>query len=139
MSRWILHSESTFTASHALTSYLGEPEESHEHQWRVAIQVGTDQLHSEGYALDFHLVHALLAEATEPLDGTELNQHPVVGTPSPTAERVAEVLAEDLGPKCEEIGGTLLMVSVWEGPDNRVDLVIEDSSSSRWKNRRSRR
>ena len=126
MSRWILHSNSVFTASHALTLYLGEPEESHEHQWQVAIQVGTDELNAEGYALDFHQVHALLAEATAPLDGTDLNQHPVIGKPSPTAERVAEVLAEYLGPRCAEIGGKLLMVSVWEGPENRVDLVVAD-------------
>ena len=65
------------------------------------------------------------ADWNAPLDRADLNDHPEIGQPSPTAERVAEVLAEKLGPQYEKIGGTLLSVSVWEGPDNRVDLVLE--------------
>jgi 6-pyruvoyl-tetrahydropterin synthase len=123
--RWVLHSRAEFEATHALTLYLGEPEAPHSHSWQVAIRVGTDALNAEAYALDFHQVHAMLAEATSPLDGSDLNRHPEIGTPSPTAERLAEHLAEVLAPRCSEIGGTLLTVSVWEGPENRVDLVLE--------------
>lgn len=125
MSRWVVHAHSEFTARHALTSYLGEPEASHEHRWRAAIRVGVEALNDEGYAIDFHLVQRALAEETAPLAGSDLNRHPRIGAHSPSAERVAEFLAEGLGERLAGSGGRLLSVSVWEGPDNRVDLVLE--------------
>jgi 6-pyruvoyl-tetrahydropterin synthase len=101
-------------------------EEAHDHEWRVEVRVGTENLNTEGYALDFHEVHRILADAVKPLDGLNLNRHPDIGRPSPTAERVAEVLAESLAPSYEAVGGLLLSVSIWEGPENRVDLVLEE-------------
>lgn len=124
MSRWVYHSTAEFEARHALTSYLGKPEEPHRHRWQVAIEVAVDELNAEHYGLDFHAVHAALAEVAGALEGADLNRHPEIGSPSPTAERVAEVLAETLGPSCAALGGSLLKVSVWEGPGNRVDLVL---------------
>lgn len=125
MSRWIIHAEASFEAHHALTSYRGTVEPTHHHSWKAAVRVGTDVLNEEGFALDFHRVRGLLATAVEPLEKTDLNQHPEIGVPSPTAERVAEVLSRKLGPQFEAIGGQLLTVTVWEGPKNRVDLNLE--------------
>jgi 6-pyruvoyl-tetrahydropterin synthase len=125
MSRWVIHSTAAFEARHALTSYEGGPEAPHHHQWEVAIRVGTERLNREHFALDFHAVHRLLADVAQTLNGTSLNDHHEIGSPSPTAERVAEFLADHLSPQCEAIGGRLLTVSVWEGPENRVDLNLE--------------
>ncbi len=125
MSRWVIHAEASFEARHALTSYRGKREAAHGHRWKVAVRVGADALNEEGYALDFHRVRAVLAAAVAPLDRIDLNDHPEIGSPSPTAERVAEVLSETLAPEYQKIGGRLLSVNVWEGPDNRVDLILE--------------
>jgi 6-pyruvoyl-tetrahydropterin synthase len=125
VSRWVVHARASFTAHHALTRYLGEPEASHAHPWQVAIRVGTDRLNGEGYAVDFHAVHRALATLVTPLDGSDLNAHPEIGAPSPTAERVAEVIAGWLVPVVRGLGARLLRVSVWEGPENRVDLLLE--------------
>jgi len=126
MSRWIVHARVTFEARHALTSYHGEPEEPHGHEWQVAVRVGTNELNAEGYAVDFHAVHEALSRAVAPLDGTDLNEHPEIGVPTPSAERVAEVVAQWLSPAFGELGARLLSVSVWEGPENRVDLVLAE-------------
>jgi 6-pyruvoyltetrahydropterin/6-carboxytetrahydropterin synthase len=130
MSRWVVHARASFTARHALTRYLGEPEESHSHLWQVAVRVGTDRLNDEGYAVDFHAVHQALATVVAPLDGSDLNAHPEIGAPTPSAERVAEVIAGWLAPVVQELGASLLSVSVWEGPENRVDLVLEEDRKS---------
>ena len=122
--RWVIHSQTGFEASHALTSYLGAAEEPHTHQWQVAIRVGADGLNDEGFALDFHAVHALLERVVAPLRGSDLNDHPSIGMPTPSAERVAEVISDELRPGVSAIGGRLLTVSVWEGPENRVDLCL---------------
>jgi len=125
MSRWIVHAAAEFRASHALRSYLSEPEEEHSHLWRVAIRAGVDQLNDENYALDFHALRRLLTETVTPLDGTLLDEHPEIGTPSPTAENLALFLARRLGPAVEELGGTLVGISIWEGPGNRVDFNLD--------------
>jgi 6-pyruvoyl-tetrahydropterin synthase len=127
MTRWVVHSRASFTARHALASYLGEPEASHSHPWQVAVRVGTDRLNGEGYAVDFHAVHKALATVVAPLDGSDLNAHPEIGALTPTAERLAEVIAGWLAPVVQELGASLLSVSVWEGPDNRVDLTLEEA------------
>jgi len=125
MSRWVIHAQASFDARHALTSYRGKSESSHGHPWKIAVRVGADELNEEGYALDFHQIRNLLAAAIAPLDRSDLNDHPEIGRHSPTAERVAEVLSEKLASDYEQIGGRLLSISVWEGPDNRVDLILE--------------
>ncbi len=125
MSRWVIHALASFDARHALTSYRGERESSHGHPWKISVRVGADELNEEGYALDFHQVRDLLAAAVAPLDHSDLNDHPEIGHPSPTAERVAEVLSQMLAPEYERTGGQLLSVSVWEGPENRVDLILD--------------
>lgn len=126
MTRWVVHARAGFTARHALTSYLGAPEASHSHSWQVAVRVGTGRLNDEGYAVDFHAVRHALQRLTAPLDGSDLNAHPEIGVPTPSAERVAEVLAARLAPVVEELGAGLLSVSVWEGPENRVDLILDE-------------
>jgi 6-pyruvoyl-tetrahydropterin synthase len=125
MSRWVVHAQAAFKARHALTAYKGEVEASHLHDWQVEVRIGADALGPEGYALDFHEVRQILVEALAPLYDSDLNTDPEIGRPSPTAERVAEVLAERLTPQYEAIGGRLLSLSVWEGPDNQVDLILE--------------
>lgn len=126
MSRWVIHARAGFSARHALASYLGEPEASHTHPWQVAVRVGADRLNDEGYAVDFHAVHDALHRLVAPLDGSDLNAHPEIGMPTPTAERLAEVVAGWLAPVVRELGAHLLSVSVWEGPENRVDLVLDE-------------
>ena len=126
MTRWVVHSSTQFEARHALLSYRGEPEEPHSHQWQVAVRVGTDRLHQEGYAVDFHAVHQVLGRVKRELDGTDLNQHPEIGAPTPSAERLAEVVAGWFEPAVRELGARLLSVSVWEGPENRVDLTLDE-------------
>jgi len=125
VSRWVVHARASFTAHHALTRYLGEPEASHAHPWQVAVRAGTDRLTDEGYAVDFHALNQALATLVAPLDGSDLNDHPEIGVPTPTAERLAEVIAGWLTPVVGELGARLLSVSVWEGPENRVDLILE--------------
>ncbi len=129
MNRWIYHSEAEFTATHALTRYLGDPENPHNHTWKVAIRVGADTLNDEHYGLDFHAVHQALNQIIKPLDRTSLNMHPQIGHPSPTAESVALFIEAEIRPSLERIGGTLLEISVWEGPGNRVDLRLTDQAT----------
>ncbi len=138
MSRWVVHSRAAFHARHALARYRGEPEHPHEHRWKVAIEAGFESLTDEGYAADFSSVHALLRSLVAPLDGSDLSQHPEIGVPSPTAERLAEFLASRLAAPLGALGGRLLTISVWEGPDNRVDYHPDPGPSAGLENSEQR-
>jgi 6-pyruvoyltetrahydropterin/6-carboxytetrahydropterin synthase len=122
---WVYHSEQRFRAHHALVLYNGAPESSHEHEWRVSVQVSATELQPEHFALDFHAVHGVLARAVTDLDGADLNQHPEIGRISPTAEALALFIRDRVAPAMADLGGRLDLVSVWEGPDNRVDLTLD--------------
>lgn len=123
MRRWIVHAQSTFSAVHALPSYGGRAEKPHPHEWRVAVRVATESLNSEGYAVDFHALRAALDAVVAPLDGTDLNDHPLIGD-LPSAERVTDLIAGIMAQACRELSGKLVRVTVWEGPENRVDLEL---------------
>ncbi len=122
--RWVVHARAKFSATHALTSYLGEPEAPHPHQWQVELAAATDGLNEEGYAIDFHALKDLLDQLVAPLEGSNLNEHPDIGTPTPSAERLAEVLAAATRIPLQQLGASLVRISVWEGPENRVDLEL---------------
>ena len=126
MRRWVVHARTELEARHALTSYNGLLEESHQHTWIIAVRVGTDHLSQEGIAIDFELLRTILCDKLQPLDHSNLNHHPEIGNPTPSAERFAEVVAGWVAPEIEELGATLLSVSIWEGPENRIDLNLAE-------------
>jgi len=127
--RWVYHARGSFDAGHALTVYLGRPEEVHVHCWEVEVEVGASALNHEQYGLDFHRVRGILERIIEPLNGMVLNEIPGIGRPSPTAENLALYLAEKLKGPYRELGGRLLGISIWEGPENRVDLILGSGSA----------
>ena len=87
-------------------------------------QIDNSFLIYESERAAMHVASTQIHEAA-PLRGADLNHHPEIGRPTPSAERVAEVVAARLEPGIAALGGRLLTTSVWEGPDNRVDLCLE--------------
>lgn len=124
MKRWIYHTQGAFEAEHALTSYLGKPEERHRHRWKVEVQVGVDELNGEHFGLDFLKVHRVLEDLIDTLHRKDLNEEPGIGQPSPSAENLALFIARRLEDAYAKLSGQLLQISVWEGPKNRVDLCL---------------
>ena len=80
MKRWVVHARTKLAARHALTSYNGPLEESHEHTWIISVRVGTDHLSQEGIAIDFELLRTILCNKLQPLDQSDLNHHPEIGS-----------------------------------------------------------
>jgi len=100
-----------FTASHALPLAGGGREETHKHEWRVTATFRSSSLSGEtGVVVDFVKVQASLNAVTDQLDGRDLNSLPVLADGPPSAERVAEYLAERLATD------RLYRVSVTEAP-----------------------
>jgi 6-pyruvoyltetrahydropterin/6-carboxytetrahydropterin synthase len=107
--------QTTFNATHALVMYDGQPEPTHGHDWHVTAIVAAPKLDSHAMVMDFHELQSALRLITEPLHHTDLNAHPVIAKPNPSAERVAQYIAEQL---ISELPAdvSLQSVSVTEAP-----------------------
>jgi 6-pyruvoyltetrahydropterin/6-carboxytetrahydropterin synthase len=83
----------TFAARHAIRLSDGSVEPSHEHQWRLTVTVGSQQLDSLGMVMDFHLLEGIVDRAIAPTINANFNAMPDFGTGmgqvNPTAEQIA--------------------------------------------------
>ena len=121
MPGYLLRVRGRFEAAHHLHSYLGSPEPTHGHSWRVEVGLRSAALDREGMAYDFvKLKRALDALAGE-LDHRDLNALPPFDRLSPTTERVAEWFFERLRTALPD--APLAEVTVWEGPDCSATYV----------------
>ena len=80
-----------FSASHAIRLSSGSLEPVHDHNWRVAVTVGSKDLDSIDVVMDFHQLEQMVLSLTKQADHRHLNEiEPFAsGEISPTAERIA--------------------------------------------------
>jgi len=89
--------EGEFHASHALPLPAGGPEEPHEHLWKVTATFRNDRLSGQmAVVIDFVAARAAIEKIAGELDGCDLNSMAAFAHGKPSAERVAEYLAERL-------------------------------------------
>ena len=104
-----------FSAAHQVRMYDGRLEPLHGHDWEVEAVFRGPELDGIGVLVDFVVVEGTLRAVVAGLHHTCLNEAPMLGGLSPTAEHVArrifEELAARLGP-----GAPLIGVYVREAP-----------------------
>lgn len=115
MSEYTLRVRSRFEAAHHLTSYRGEPEPVHGHSWRVEAELAAAELDGEGMAYDFVEIKRALDALVAPFDHHHVNTVPPFDRLSPTTERIARYLFDQL--QAALPGAPLRQLTVWEGPD----------------------
>ncbi len=82
-----------FNASHAIVMQ-GELEESHRHDWRVALFVKGESLDQDGLVCDFHAVQKALDAVIAPFVDGDFNVTPPFDQINPSAELIAEHIAQ---------------------------------------------
>ncbi len=123
MPGYLLRVRGGFEAAHHLLSYLGSPEPSHGHSWRVEVALRSAALDGEGMAYDFVKLKGALDALAGELDHRDLNALAPFERLSPTTERVAEWFFERLRAALPD--APLAEVTVWEGPDCSATYVAE--------------
>ncbi len=93
--------EAEFSAAHALTS-AGGTESVHGHNWLVRAVVAGERLDEFGLLCDFQTVREVLEEIVGPWRNRNLNEAVEFAGQSPTAERMAVVVAEALASRLDE-------------------------------------
>ena len=95
--------ESAFTAGHAIRLADGNCEPPHEHLWRVTATFQAEALaQPTGVVIDFLAVRGALQSVADELAGRNLNALAEFRDRSPSAERVAELVAAMV---MERLGG----------------------------------
>ena len=72
--------ERVFRASHAIT-LTGQREETHEHEWRVRVVVGAQEVNHDGVLCDFHWLQRQLDIILAPLENQDLHEIWIPGAP----------------------------------------------------------
>jgi 6-pyruvoyltetrahydropterin/6-carboxytetrahydropterin synthase len=85
----------TFEATHAVT-INGIDEKPHTHEWSVDVVIAGDTLNTDGVLIDFVLVENQLASVIKPLINTNLNSNKKLSGGSPSAERVAQYIGNEM-------------------------------------------
>ena len=89
-----------FYATHQLRLADGSLEPLHGHTWRVEVHVVSEKLDNIQTVMDFHQLQSLLKPIIDPWQNKRLNDFvPFNGDWSPSAERVAQHIAELLAHK----------------------------------------
>lgn len=88
--------QAEFAAAHAIV-IAGQREPVHGHNWHVTAELEGPTLDEDGLLCDFHTVEATLRDLLEPFKNADLNAAPPFDQVNPTAERVAEYIAAELG------------------------------------------
>jgi 6-pyruvoyltetrahydropterin/6-carboxytetrahydropterin synthase len=85
--------------THALRLYDGQEEPMHDHDWRVEVQVSSDDLDEIGVVMDFHELIRHMEGALAPLRGQVLNHLPAFAGKSSSSEAVAAYIFHAIAPQ----------------------------------------
>lgn len=101
--------ETGFNASHQLRLAGGEREPLHEHNWRVEVSVGGEQLDGIGLVVDFHWLKGQAQSIIKPFEGKKLSDLEYFRQNNPSAEAVAKYIYDKLK---GSLGGRVHLESV---------------------------
>jgi len=104
-----------FDAAHSLPGYQGKCAHMHGHTYQVEIVVEGD-VGENGFVMDFYQIKRIIAGALQELDHSCLNQI----LPNPTAESIAQWLADRLARDLEGSAVRLFSLKLWEGKNKWV-------------------
>jgi len=88
----------------------------HDHDYRIEIVVGREQLGGRGMVCDLDVLEATLTELTSQIEGRNLEEIRPAGAEAVTVEVFARWVHDSLSPTVAAAGGEALAVRVWESP-----------------------
>jgi len=136
--------ELCFDAAHRLYQYSGKCSKIHGHRYRVIVKLGYLAVDEVGIGFDFGRIkstlgewldqnwdHKLLLSFDDPLyralkDSGVVDPNDIFLTGgNPTAENMAELLAEEVATIWPEIAERLISIKVYETPTSSAEYVVK--------------
>ncbi len=103
-----------FDAAHQLRGYKGKCENIHGHNWKVEVEVISEELNEIGLAIDFKELKSITDTVISQLDHTFINEVPPFKEINPSSENIARWIYLSLKDKLEKTSVRLHLVTVWE-------------------------
>jgi len=116
---YTLSVEKMISTAHQLRDYDGPCARVHGHNWKVRLDVQSEQVDERGIAIDFNILDEKLLEVIGPFDHQLINSIPPFDKLNPTAENLVKYIYDQLGNKLTE-KVSLKKVSIWETDDYMV-------------------
>ncbi len=110
--------DTEFSAAHSLRRYKGKCESLHGHNWKVRLQLKTQELDSLGMAIDFEEIKEALGTIIAKLDHQNLNEISPFDKINPTSENIARYIFEEASEILCTEKINLDRVMVWEKPSS---------------------
>jgi 6-pyruvoyltetrahydropterin/6-carboxytetrahydropterin synthase len=104
-----------FDAAHSLPGYQGKCAQLHGHTYQVEIVV-EGEVGENGFVMDFYQIKRIIAAALQDLDHSCLNHI----LPNPTAEIIAQWIADRLAQDLQGTAVRLFSLKLWEGKNKWV-------------------
>ncbi len=112
-----------FSSAHQLRGYKGKCEELHGHNWKVEIQIESEELDDIGMLMDFKDVKKMLKVMIDELDHKMLNDLEPFKEINPSSELVAKYIHETISGRLPE-GINLRQTSVWESENSKATYYL---------------
>ena len=100
----------SFSAAHHLKGYHGKCEAQHGHNWKVELEIASENLDKIGMVIDFKTAKKELNLLLDELDHKYLNDLEYFKTNNPTSENMAKYIYDQISGKIDKVKS----VSVWE-------------------------
>jgi 6-pyruvoyltetrahydropterin/6-carboxytetrahydropterin synthase len=116
---YTLSVEKVISTAHQLRDYDGPCARIHGHNWRVSLEVQSEEVDKFGIAIDFTDLDKKLWEVISPFDHQMINSVPPFDKINPTAENLVKFIYDQL--KTKMINKvSLKKVSIWETDEYMV-------------------
>ena len=112
-----------FAAAHNLPGFKGKCEALHGHNWRIEVTVRGSDLDESGMLLDFAELKRMTAQALAELDHTYLNELPAFKGQSPSSERIARRVYDQVNQNLSPRGLQVVRVSAWESENSQATYL----------------
>ena len=103
-----------FASAHTLRDYPGDCSRMHGHNWKVEVEVKSQQLDAVGMGIDFKEIKQATRDITGRLDHRYLNELEPFTTSNPTAENIAAYLFKELGQQLNGDSVQVSAITLWE-------------------------
>lgn len=112
--RYTLKIITDFAASHLLRDYPGDCCRLHGHNWKVEVEVSSDQLDELGMVIDFKVIKYETQQIIQQLDHRYLNEIPPFDRINPTAENMAAFIYRGLTERLSQPHISIEAITLWE-------------------------
>ncbi len=116
--------EQFFSAAHRLRGYGGKCEGLHGHNWKVRLYARATELDHLGMVIDFKRLGQVLDEILSRLDHHLLNEVPPFDERNPSAELIAQHIAQEAHQRLSDDRVSIHRCEVWESQGSQAVYFI---------------